>query len=178
MIYLIRHGLDNEKYIGGWSDVDLTCEGKKQVESTLDILKKLDIRQIISSDVRRAITTSQIINECLKVPITYTPLLRELNKGNLNGAIAANVDLTNYKDINAKYPNGESMMDFYERIKNNLEEILKYDQCLLVTHRGVINMIYYILNEIPVDTNKTRFNVDHASIHEVDIKKKVVRRIR
>ena len=31
MIYLIRHGLDDEKYIGGWSDVDLTIVGRKQV---------------------------------------------------------------------------------------------------------------------------------------------------
>ena len=28
MIYLLRHGLDDEEYIGGWSDVGLTFEGK------------------------------------------------------------------------------------------------------------------------------------------------------
>ena len=35
MIYLIRHGLDDEAYIGGWSDVDLISEGIEQVEETI-----------------------------------------------------------------------------------------------------------------------------------------------
>ena len=29
MIYLLRHGLDDESYIGGYSDVSLIPEGKK-----------------------------------------------------------------------------------------------------------------------------------------------------
>ena len=31
MIYFLRHGLDDERYIGGWSEVDLTDEGVEQV---------------------------------------------------------------------------------------------------------------------------------------------------
>ena len=32
MIYLLRHGLDDESKIGGWSDVSLTEDGIKQVK--------------------------------------------------------------------------------------------------------------------------------------------------
>ena len=38
MIYLVRHGLDDENYIGGWSDVDLIDEGIKQIESTREFI--------------------------------------------------------------------------------------------------------------------------------------------
>ena len=38
MIYLVRHGLDDENYIGGWSDVDLIDEGIKQIESTREYI--------------------------------------------------------------------------------------------------------------------------------------------
>ena len=31
MIYLMRHGKDDERYVGGYSDVDLTREGQRQV---------------------------------------------------------------------------------------------------------------------------------------------------
>ena len=31
MIYLMRHGQDDENYIGGWSDVSLIPEGIVQV---------------------------------------------------------------------------------------------------------------------------------------------------
>ena len=38
-------------------------------------------------------------------------------------------------------------------------------------------MIYYLLNDIELDMNKERFDVTHASIHELDIKSKKIRRI-
>ena len=38
MIYLLRHGLDNEDYIGGWSNVDLTKEGIKQVKKSRNFI--------------------------------------------------------------------------------------------------------------------------------------------
>lgn len=67
MIYLMRHGLDDENFIGGWSDIDLTSDGKKQIiESTKYIIKnKLPIDKIISSDVKRAVITSEIVNKKL-----------------------------------------------------------------------------------------------------------------
>ena len=52
------------------------------------------------------------------------------------------------------------------------------DNSLVVTHRGVINTIYYYLNNIPLDMDKKKFNVDHLSIHELDIQKKLIRRIK
>ena len=76
-----------------------------------------------------------------------------------------------------KYPEGESMMDLYKRISNLLHELQELDDTLIVTHRGIINMLYFLLNDIDVDMDKKQFNVTHASIHEADIKEKVIRRI-
>ena len=36
MIYLLRHGLDDENYIGGYSDVKLIPEGIEQVKKARD----------------------------------------------------------------------------------------------------------------------------------------------
>ena len=66
---------------------------------------------------------------------------------------------------------------FPKRIKVLLETLKEKDNTLIVTHRGVINMIYYILNEIEIDMDKEKFNVTHASLHELDINKKLIRRI-
>ena len=185
MIYLLRHGLDDEKYIGGYSNVELTLEGIKQVEETLDYLKKnnLKIEQIVSSDIKRAIQTSEIINQELKLNITYNQILRELDKGKLNGMLKAKAkilfpDYVNINNIYKKYLEGESMIEFYERIKNNVDKILAMDNALLITHRGVINMLYYILKNIEVDYDKEKFNVTHASLHELDPIKKTIRRIK
>ena len=184
MIYLLRHGLDDENYIGGWSDNSLTDIGINQIETVAKYLKENNIvfNQIYSSDIKRTLETSTIISNELNIKIKKLPLLRELNKGLLNG-MELNKAMKLYPmyfeslDINIKYPNGECMCDLYNKIKENIDYILSLDNSLLVTHRGVINMLYYLLNDIDLDMNKKRFNVTHASLHKIDLQKKKIKRI-
>ena len=65
MIYLVRHGLDDENYIGGHSDVDLIFDGIKQANDVGKWFYNLNINvdKIFTSDVKRAISTANIINE-------------------------------------------------------------------------------------------------------------------
>ena len=182
MIYLIRHGLDDESRIGGWSDVSLTNEGIKQVEKAKKyIIDNLSFEKIISSDVKRAKETSQIINKNLNKKITYTKKLREQSKGKYNGVKKSDLDKNDYFlgniKIYDKYPEGESLLDLYYKVEKLLNSINKWDNTLLVTHRGVINMFYYLLNNEKLDMNKKRFNVDHASIHKLDLKNMKIERI-
>lgn len=184
MIYLIRHGLDDETYIGGWSNGDLIEKGKSEIIASTNFIidNHLNIERIISSDIKRAVTTSSIINSKLNVPITYTSNLRELNKGNLNGKLKSTAntmykDILNNNDIHLIYPNGESMIILYNRVIKYLKLIENTDNTLLVTHRGVINMIYYYFNNIKLDMDKEKFNVTHGSVHEMNIKNKIIERI-
>lgn len=183
MIYLLRHGLDDERYIGGYSSVALTSEGIKQVEEASElIIRKCNFTKIISSDIERAKQTAKIISDKTNISVEYNPILRELNKGKLNGMLKETAkrcypDYVDVKDIDIKYPDGESMREFYERIKNCLEKILKLDNTLLITHRGVINMIYYLLNDISLDMDKEKFGVTHASLHEINPKQKTIRKV-
>ena len=107
--------------------------------------------------------------------------LRELDKGDLTGlkkdyAYKLYKEYKKIDDISIRYPNGESMMDLYKRVGKYLNDI-KYDNVLLVTHRGVINMIYYILNNIDLDMDKERFEVVHGSIHKLDLNKRMIKRV-
>ena len=182
MIYLMRHGLDDERYVGGYSKIGLTYEGIKQVEESTKYIKNLNINKIVCSDVFRARQTANIVNIELNKEVIEDNNLRELDKGYLNGMYKPTAKLLfpqyfGELSIYDSYPNGESMLDLYKRIKILLNNIDKYDGDLLVTHRGVINMMYYILNNIELDMNKERFNVTHASIHELDLEKKLIRRV-
>ena len=59
MIYLLRHGLDDETKIGGYSNVSLTDEGiMKTKEARSFIEENINFNKIISSDVKRAVQTS------------------------------------------------------------------------------------------------------------------------
>ena len=70
MIYLLRHGLDDETKIGGYSNVSLTDEGIiKTKEARSFIEENINFNKIISSDVKRAVQTSNIVNENLNKEI-------------------------------------------------------------------------------------------------------------
>ena len=182
MIYFLRHGLDDEEYIGGWSEVDLIDEGVEQVKEICSLLGTLPIKKIISSDIKRAQTTSKIVSEYLNVPVEYSDKFRELDKGDLTGmhkTLALSL-YPNYIDnvaIDERYPNGESMIDLYARVKALLDEISDWDEVLIVTHRGVINMIYFVMENRLPDTNKKQFGVTHASVHEYNPKQKIIKKL-
>ena len=182
MLYLLRHGLDDESKIGGWSDVSLTNEGVRQVlDAKKYILENISFDKIISSDIKRAKQTALIINENINKEIIFTNLLREQSKGDYNGKEKSKLDKNDYflGDISIydTYPNGESLLDLYFRIEKLMLTIDKWDENLLVTHRGVINMIYYLLNDKKPDMYKDSFNVTHASVHKLDLKNKTIERI-
>ena len=185
MLYLIRHAMDDESYVGSWSNVEILESEKNKVSKQGRYIKdNLNISKIYSSDIKRAYQTAEIIGEELNLEVQIDKNLREQNKGTLTGKLKSTLskeekNLLENQKIDTVFPKGETLIDLYNRIKKYLEEIEKYeDNSLIVTHRGVINMIYYILNEIPLDMNKKRFDVDHLSIHELDIKNKLIRRIK
>ena len=72
MIYLLRHGLDDESKIGGWSDVGLTKEGIKQIKEAKNfITENISFRDIVSSDIKRASESAKIINEDFNKKMDY-----------------------------------------------------------------------------------------------------------
>lgn len=186
MIYLMRHGLDDETFIGGWSNVDLVEEGIEQVNKTAIYMKENDIKitKIISSNVKRAVTTANIVkNYYPDVEILKDSLFREQNKGIYNGknkeiSEKNNPHFFSSITIDTVYEGGESLRDLYNRVSDYLEYLLSLeDGTLIITHRGVINMLYYILNNIELDMDKKKFNVTHASLHELDKTKKYIRKV-
>jgi probable phosphoglycerate mutase len=103
MIYFVRHGLDDEKYIGGYSQAGLIDEGIQQMNVTAAWLLKnvSNINSIYSSDINRAIQSANIINGYLKKEVFIISYLRELNKGVLNGCLKeiAKVKYPEYMDV-------------------------------------------------------------------------------
>lgn len=185
MLYLIRHAKDDENYVGSWSNKEILEEEKENVKKQAKYIKEnINISNIYSSDIKRAEQTAEIIADVLEKDVILDKNLREQNKGTLTGKLKKELpeeerEMLEKQQIDTVFPEGESLIDLYNRIKEYLKEINNYkDNSLIVTHRGVINMIYFYLNNIPLDMNKNKFNVDHLSIHELDSNKKMIRRIK
>lgn len=72
--------------------------------------------------------------------------------------------------MNEPYPNGESPNEFYIRIKNWFENFIAEHQnlnsnILVVTHSGVINIIYHIVRNVEWSNKGQPFKVSNCSIH-------------
>ena len=69
ILYLVRHGKDDETVRGGWSDQPLTAEGICQAEAMSITMTERNIRHIYSSDLPRAMQTAEILAEKLQLPV-------------------------------------------------------------------------------------------------------------
>ena len=72
-IYFVRHGEDDEKYRGGWSELPLVQLGIDKANKLGKYLNKhcneYNIEKIISSDLTRTKMTAEIINTYLNLPL-------------------------------------------------------------------------------------------------------------
>lgn len=183
-IIFIRHGKDDDKYRGGWSNLDLIPEGMEQARKLAKHLKEnksnYDISQIVSSDLSRTMTTASFISEELGLSILKDFQLRETNNGDLAGMLN-NEALIKYPGIffsslkmNESYPNGESPNDFYMRIRTWFEDfIIKHrnykSNILVITHSGVINIIYHIVKSIEWSNKSCSFKIANCSVHVLNV---------
>ena len=182
----IRHGKDDDRYRGGWSNLDLIDEGYEEATRLSSYLLKeknnLNIKKIVASDLKRTVTTANIINEKLNLPMELDSSLREINNGDLAGMLNDDVLIKypglffNSLEMDEKYPNGESPIDFFNRIKTwfyKAVDLYKDDDgsIIFVTHGGVINIIYYIVKNLNWTNKEKFFKVSNCSIHILDLSK-------
>ena len=86
-LYLIRHGesvTNRDKAHAGWLPVPLTDEGVKQAQAVGKLLENVPFDRFYCSDVYRTVQTfNYAFGE--EHPREYSPLLREINSGDLAG---------------------------------------------------------------------------------------------
>lgn len=185
-IFFVRHGKDDENYRGGWSNLGLVPEGVEQAKRLgiylNDKKEEFGIKKILSSDLARARETAEILAEVFDLPVTTDEGLREADNGELAGMLNAEA-LVKYPGLfwstlkpDECYPNGESPNQFFMRIKTwfeaFLEEYMDFDgNILVVTHGGVINVVYYLVRNLEWSNKKKSVPVGNCSVHVLDVER-------
>lgn len=179
MIYLMRHGEDDNTRLGGWSNAGLSNAGIEQVKNSAEklIAGNYNICQIFSSDLPRAKETAEIIADRLNIEVRFICEFREINNGSLAGMLKEQAKIK-YPGIyysalkwEQAYPNGESPKLFYERIITawNIfkDHVSKSDgNTLLVTHGGVINAILCCEKGEKYTNRYVKYSIGNAEITE------------
>lgn len=174
-IVLLRHGKTESNlkgYFAGSLDNELCREGREQIAGLKEVLHKVKFDCVYCSPLKRAIETAEI----LEVNYTTDDRLREMNFGLFEGL--------SYKEISNRYPiesdewkkdfvnyrtpEGESLLDVYNRAKSFIEDIKgKHQKILVITHQGVIgSSLSLVFNKVDY---YFKFRIDNGSLSTIAI---------
>ncbi|MGN1375668.1 MAG: histidine phosphatase family protein [Prevotella sp.] len=145
-LLLVRHGetIDNvNKIMQGQTQGELTEKGREQAKELSNIISGRHIDAFVSSDLRRAVETCEIIASPHNIAVQTTALLRERDWGGFTGRYIPDLkDETWPDDI-------ESIVNLKQRAGSFISYIVRTfpDKTVLAVGHGIINKaiqsVYY-----------------------------------
>lgn len=170
-VKFVRHGETDLnrpiRRMQGVSDYDLNENGIKQAEETRDNLAAEEIDIIISSPLKRAKHTAEIINEAHNLELILDDRIAERNYGKLEGELVSK----DYFSLNYDYEavEGEPLDNYLGRLKAFIADTRENyvdKKVLVVAHNGVISVLSCILEGEPEDGNFESRGVKNGEVKE------------
>ncbi len=116
--------LDNERGIAtGWLPGELSEAGREGARALGERRRNDGIACVFTSDLRRAVDTTEIAFAGSGMEIRQDARLRECNYGELNGAPIEEIE-PREDYIDDPYPGGESWQQAVERLRDFLEDVV------------------------------------------------------
>jgi len=174
-IFLIRHGETEFNRMGvfrGRFEVELNDVGLQQARETAAALADKGIKFILTSPLKRAVVTAQVISEALGAEYQTDESFNNIDLGDWQGVPKKKVQ-EDYPEQWKQWttrpeelvlPGGESVEDVRKRASGRLLEILEADRgdFALVTHRSVIKVLAADMLNVP-PPYFWKFYIDNAA---------------
>ena len=181
-LILVRHALtvDNQKSrLSGHIDSSISEEGKEQIDKITNYLKDFDIDKFYTTTSSRTKDTVKKLSELKSIEIIEKESLKEISFGDFEGLTFDEIkdkypkefqDMIE-KGYEYKYPNGESLIDSYNRVCIELDNIISNNDdrtILICSHGGTIRNIitYLISNSYKYHWN---FKIDNGSVTILEV---------
>lgn len=159
-LYFARHGHTDANpntipsEANGEIDEPLNSLGIQQANDLAEQLKDAQLDAIITSPLKRAYQTAEIVNKYHDLPITVDVGWRERE-------IGAYVDMKTWNDLfdfdkNIHPKNVEDLREFFKRVYDTVDDMKqKYDDktILAVSHNGVRLALHAYANKLPLSGN-------------------------
>jgi probable phosphoglycerate mutase len=179
---LLRHGetvWNRSGRLQGWQDSPLSEAGRQQADALAAHLAGERIDLLVASDAGRSRETAAPIAARLGLQVVVDPGLRERCYGALEGLTWAEIERahpTAYvrlaaRDAHYVVPGGESAAQFRERVVATLDRLARAHpgaSIAVVTHGGVLGMVYRIAKDMPLEMPRT-FGIPNAGISRIRI---------
>ncbi|WP_246942281.1 histidine phosphatase family protein [Bacillus pinisoli] len=160
-IYIIRHGETDWNAAGrlqGRVDIPLNNRGIGQAKECRDYLTQFDWDVVISSPLKRARQTAEIINEALQLPLVLMEEFQEKFFGDAEGMTSEERKVI---FPNRSYTNQENSTDFHNRLLAGLTRINEKfagKRVVLVAHGAVIHELFDLLSEEALELHTPLLN--------------------
>ncbi|MDR0549835.1 MAG: histidine phosphatase family protein [Deltaproteobacteria bacterium] len=150
-LYFIRHG-QTENYgtypFNGWTDVQLTEEGRRQLDQTIEAISEIPFQAVYSSDLSRAAYGGLALARVKGLALNAVSDFREIHFGDCEGLTWAVIqerypklaENITHPEADVTFPGGESAAVFRARVANALNQLVSQwptGQVALVAHAGV-----------------------------------------
>lgn len=181
-LILVRHALtvDNQKSrLSGHIDSSISEEGKEQIDKITNYLKDFDIDKIYTTTSSRTKDTVKKLSKLKSIEIIEKESLKEISFGDFERLTFDEIKNKYPKEFQDmiekgyeyKYPNGESLIDSYNRVCIELDNIISNNDdrtILICSHGGTIRNIitYLISNSYKYHWN---FKIDNGSVTILEI---------
>jgi probable phosphoglycerate mutase len=164
-LLLIRHGetaLNAEARFRGRADVDLNEHGRQQAEALARSLpRRFAIGHLYSSPLKRCLETARPLTTTLGLAVTPEPRLIDLDYGEWQGRLIAEVAERSPQDYAAwlsgdllfRFPGGEPLSAPAERLRSFIDYVIERHQgetVAAVTHNVLCQMATCLLLDKPV----------------------------
>ncbi|MGL5695031.1 MAG: histidine phosphatase family protein [Peptostreptococcaceae bacterium] len=181
-LILVRHAITEDNKDGklsGHIDSVLSEEGKVQIKALTNFLKDECIEKIYTTTSSRTKHTVEPLAKYKNIDIIENEQLKEISFGNFEG-----LDFNRIKEeypeefqsmiengYEYRYPNGESLIDSYNRVAQALKHIIKENDnknVLICSHGGTIrNIITYLISSSY--EYHWNFKIDNCSVTTIEI---------
>lgn len=153
---IVRHGetdWNTERRIQGHVDIPLNAAGIEQAVATSRGIAQHRFAAVYSSDLRRTLQTAHTVASAAGLDVRPLPGLRERHYGAVQGMtydelLARDPDMAQRfraRDPHFDFAGGETLLGFVERVQSAIAALAQQhagDAVLLVTHGGVLDVIY------------------------------------
>ncbi|RUL56991.1 MULTISPECIES: histidine phosphatase family protein [Lysinibacillus] len=172
LICLVRHG-ETEwnalKKIQGRADIPLNNVGALQANACRSYLSEFKWDVIVSSPLKRAKQTAEIINDALSLKLHVMDDFIERNYGEIEG-LTLEERAVMYPDFQC--PSQETLEEVKKRVMKGINELQRLHpnkKVIVVAHGGVINIILSVLSNGRIGTGKTGLSngcLSHIHYHD------------
>jgi probable phosphoglycerate mutase len=179
---IVRHGETEWNAAGrlqGWRDSPLTANGRAQADAIAARLARESVGALVASDLGRTQATAAPIAAELGLAVAPDPGLRERCYGILEGMTWVEIEQRHAeayarlvaRDQDYRVPEGESGIQFRDRVFGAFERLAEIHgeaRIAVVTHGGVLGIVYRRAHDIPLEMPRT-FVVPNAALNRARI---------